>query len=269
MCKVLEVSKSGYYNWIRNGGYLTKPATILLTERIRVLFNQSKKRFGSPRVYQKLKSEGFKVCKTTVEKIMKEQGLVARKRKRFISTTNSNHSNTIAPNILGRDFTASRRGEVLLSDITYIPMPNSQFVYLCVIMDLASREIVGWKLSDHIDTDLVSDAFKNAIITLGSVIEGGVFHSDQGVQYTAHSFVNLVTKAGMRQSMSRRGQCWDNAPMESFFSSLKTELDNVGGFQSFDEANSSLFDYIEIFYNRDRPHSGIGGLSPANFLEVV
>ncbi len=269
MCRVLEVSKSGYYSWLRNGGYLTKPEMLLLTERITKLFNHSRKRFGSPRVYQSLKSEGVKVCKTTVEKIMKKHGLVARKRKRYISTTESNHGNVVAPNILNRNFKASRPGEVLLSDITYIPMPQDQFIYLCVVMDLASRQIVGWMLSERIDTDLVSESFKIAINTLGTDVEGGIFHSDQGSQYTADSFVRLVSKSRMRQSMSRRGQCWDNAPMESFFSSLKTELENVGQFQSFDEAKSSLFDYIEIFYNRNRPHSGIGGQTPAYYQGVA
>ena len=267
MCRLLDVSKSGYYAWKRAGSYIVTPARILLEEEVRNAFIKSHKRYGSPRIYLELKKAGVAVSKTTVEQIMKDLGLVARKQRRFVSTTDSDHNDPVAPNHLGRNFEGREPGEVLLSDITYIPMPKGLFVYLCVVMDLASRQIIGWHLSDRIDTELVSVCLMRALRVVGAVCEGALFHSDQGSQYAAKSFVNLVAKSGYTQSMSRRGQCWDNAPMESFFTSLKTELANAKYFKSMDEANSSLFEYIEIFYNRERTHSGIDGKIPAQVYD--
>ena len=241
------------------------PRKLELMELIREVFFSKKRRYGSPRIWRELKQRGIKVGKQMIEDLMREMGLKARKKKRYRSTTDSNHSQPVAPNLLERNFDIKEVDTVWLSDITYLPLEDGGFVYLCVVMDLASREIVGWYADDNMEAQLVCQAFINAVLSRAQAPRGAIFHSDQGSQYASKKFRQLLDLYGMVQSMSRRGQCWDNAPMESFFSSLKDEYDEepTFWFTGLDDARSGLFDYIEIFYNRDRMHSGIGYQIPA------
>jgi putative transposase len=239
-------------------------------ELIRELFFSKKRRYGSPRIWRVLKKKGMKVGKQTVEDLMREMGLKGRPKRRYRSTTDSNHSQPIAPNLLERKFSVTEVDAVWLSDITYLPLAGGGFVYLCVVMDLASREIIGWHVDENMESHLVCQAFINAVLSRENAPRGAIFHSDQGSQYASDRFRRLLDLYGLQQSMSRRGQCWDNAPMESFFSSLKDEYDEdpVFWFSDLMGARSGLFDYIEIFYNRDRMHSGIGYQIPSCYTPM-
>jgi len=236
-----------------------------LMEQIRDVFFTKKRRYGSPRVLRELKNNGTKIGKKTVEDLMREMDLKARQKKRYRSTTDSNHNRPVAPNLLDRNFDVTEVDTVWLSDITYLPLQDEGFIYLCVVMDLASREIVGWHVDDNMEASLVCKAFINAVFSRAEVPRDVMFHSDQGSQYASKEFLNLLDMYGMQQSMSRRGQCWDNAPMESLFSSLKDEYGDepIVWFTDLEDARSGLFDYIEVFYNRQRMHSGIGYQVPS------
>jgi len=263
MCRLLEVSKSGFYSWKRRGGYEVSPSKLRLREAVRQVFEGKKKRYGSPRIFRELKSEGYKVCKSSVEQAMKDLNLKARTKRRFRKTTDSKHDKAISPNILDRDFATKKVDFAWLSDITYLPNTKGGFFYLAVVMDLASREILGWHVDDHMEADLVCKALKNAVGNRGKRPTGTIFHSDRGSQYASEVFRKLLDRNGMIQSMSKKGDCWDNAPMESFFGRLKDEYEDIFWFCTLDEARSGLFGHIEIFYNRDRMHSGIGFQVPA------
>lgn len=265
MCRLLEVSKSGYYDWLNRHGEEVPPRKAELMGMIREAFKKFRKRYGSPRIWRELKARGINVSKGTVEDLMREMGLKARPKKRFKSTTDSKHSRPVAPNLLDRNFAQCKIDAVWLSDITYLPLSGGGFVYLCVVMDLASREIVGWYADLHMEASLVCQAFINAILSRPQAPKGAIFHSDQGSQYASEEFRRLLELYDLRQSMSRRGQCWDNAPMESFFGTLKDEYEEDAylWFNDLDDARRGLFDYIEVFYNRHRMHSGIGYQVPA------
>jgi transposase InsO family protein len=239
-------------------------------ELIREVFIAKKSRYGSPRIWRELKKRGIKVGKQMIEDLMREMGLKARRKKRYRSTTDSNHNRPVAPNLLDRNFDVTEVDSVWLSDITYLPLIDGGFVYLCVVMDLASREIVGWYADDNMEAKLVCQAFINAVLSRENAPRDAIFHSDQGSQYASKEFCSLIKLYGLRQSMSGRGQCWDNAPMESFFRSLKEEYgeETIFWFTSLEDARSGLFDYIEIFYNRDRMHSGIGYQIPACYEPI-
>ena len=271
MCRLLEVSTSGFYAWLNRGGEVISAEKASLMEKIREVFNRFRKRYGSPRVWRELKAKGINVSKTTVEDLMKQMGLKARPKKRYKSTTDSNHNKPVAPNLLDRNFNQVKIDAVWLSDITYLPIIGGGFVYLCVVMDLASREIIGWQVDSNMESSLVCGAFINAVLSREQAPRGAIFHSDQGSQYASNDFRKLLNLYGLQQSMSRRGQCWDNAPMESFFSSLKDEYDEeeVLWFRDLDDARSGLFDYIDLFYNRNRMHSGIGYQVPACYMPPV
>ncbi|MFW7379332.1 MAG: IS3 family transposase [Oligoflexus sp.] len=265
MCQLLGVSSSGFYGWLET------PHKTELMQQIDEIFQHKKKRYGSPRIWRELKNRGIRVGKQMVEDLMREMGLKARPRKRYRSTTDSNHNLPIAPNILERKFNIDKVDSAWLSDITYLPLIDGGFVYLCVVMDLASREIVGWYVDDNMEAKLVCQAFLNAILSRANAPRGAIFHSDRGSQYSSEQFRKLLELYGLRQSMSRRAQCWDNAPMESFFGSLKEEYneDPMFWFTNLEDARSGLFEYIEIFYNRQRMHSGIGYLIPACYVSPI
>lgn len=265
MCRLLEVSRSGFYGWLRRHGEEISPHKAELMSQIQEVFAKFRKRYGSPRVWRELKAMGIKVSRSTVEKLMKEMGLRARARKRFRSTTDSQHNRPIAPNLLERNFNFTTIDAVWLSDITYLPLTGGGFVYLCVVMDLASREIIGWHADSNMESTLVCQAFINAVLSRESAPKQSIFHSDQGSQYASEEFRRLIKLYSFRQSMSRRGQCWDNAPMESFFGTLKDEYeeDLAMWFIDLEDARMGLFDYIELFYNRARMHSSIGYQVPA------
>ena len=266
MCRVLKVSRSSYYDWLSYGGLAISDAKSMQMKAVKDCFYKHKRRYGSPRIYRDLKASGFAICKTTVEDIMKILGLRAKSKRKYRSAP-TNHCELAAPNILKRSFGETRRDRVWLSDITYLGLGNQGFVFLCALMDMASREIVGWHLDRFMDTGLVITALKNAVAYKNIRPRGTIFHSDQGRQYISSEFREQLSHYGFKQSMSRRGQCWDNAPMESFFASMKTEIsDELKAVKTLAQMRTELFSYIETYYNRKRIHSGIGYQVPACYV---
>lgn len=267
MCHVLSVSRSGFYCWVSRKPSNRKCKNKVILEEIVKSHNNSYQSYGSPRIYDDLQDLNIDVSINTVAKIMKENQIKARFRKKYIITTDSNHKYSIAPNLLNREFNASCPNEKWVSDITFLWL-NGKWIYLCVIIDLFSRRVVGWSLSDKIDTDLLIEAFLMAV-TLRNPPKGLIFHSDRGVQYASYAFRDLIKMYGMRQSMSRKGNCWDNSCAETFFKSLKSEYFYYCRYTSFKEVRTLIFEYIESFYNTRRKHSYIGYVSPFQYEEKL
>lgn len=263
-CDVLEVSRSGYYAWI------TRPASARLRRRkelaakIELVHEQNRKVFGSPRVCKFLQAQGESVCENTVADIMKERRIRAKQKRKFTpKTTDSRHDQPIAANVLDRNFGADLPNRKWAADITYI-QTDEGWLYLAAVMDLCSRKIVGWSMKDHMRTDLVADALRMAIAH--RCPEAGLLHhGDRGVQYTSEEYMHLLQSNNIAASMSGKGDCWDNAPMESFWATLKTELVHHEHYATHEEARNSIFEYIEVFYNRKRLHSSLGYQSPEAF----
>lgn len=266
MCEMYEVSRSGYYKWgarsERSGNMRARKRAELL-ERIRSIFEEYRGRYGAVRIHRELARRGVRVSRKRVAALMRVAGLVARHRRRYRITTDSNHSYKIAPNILCRDFSVGLRDMTWLSDITYIPTKEG-WLYLAATMDLYSRKIVGWSMDRTMTKGLVCNALEMGIKRRNPG-RGLLHHSDRGVQYASNEFRRMLQKHGMICSMSRKGDCWDNAPMESFFKTLKTELVRGSRFRTRDEARRFIYEYIEIFYNRYRLHSSLGYMSPEEF----
>ena len=238
--------------------------TVIL-DAVRRVHRESRYSYGSPRVFRALVDEKMRVSKTTVERIMREHNLRGKKRRRFKKTTDSNHSLPVAENFVARRFDRGSKNQVWLSDITYVRL-KSGWGYLAAILDGHSRKIVGFSFDDHKRVSLVSNALTPAFWR-ERPSRGLLLHSDQGSQYASDDYRMLLASFGMNQSMSRRGNCWDNAPMESFFDTLKTELIGDRIFEDISEARSTIFEWIEVFYNRKRMHSALGYLSPTCFEE--
>lgn len=259
MCEVLGVSKSGYYYWKKElkGGLRTHD----LDAKIIKIFAKSDSTYGSPRIFKALKKEGVEVSESTVCRRMKTLKITPKGKKRFKSTTDSNHDESIAENILDRKFDVAETGRVWVSDITYIRMGDS-FAYLTTVIDLADRMVVGWNVSDNMtDSDTVIAAFKKALDNRKAK-EGLIFHSDRGSQYVSKSFRKLLGENHCIQSMSRKGNCWDNAVAESFFKTIKTESLHRYKFTTIEQVKSTVFHYIDGWYNTMRIHTSLGDLSP-------
>jgi putative transposase len=264
-CEVLQVARSGYYAWRKRPPSPRAQRQANLTNRIQAIHAQKHQdAYGAPRIHQELVAQGHACNRKTVAKCMKAAGIQAKTVKKFrVLTTDSNHSHAVAQNLVDRNFTPAQRNQTWTADITYIPTEEG-WLYLAAVEDLFSRKIVGWSMSDRIDSRLVVDALEMAICR-ELPGEGLVAHSDRGVQYAREHYQNLLRRCDITCSMSRKANCWDNAPMESFFATLKKELVHHHRYQTRDEARRSLFEYIEIFYNRVRRHSALGYLSPAQF----
>jgi putative transposase len=267
-CEVLLVSRSGYYAWRGRGPSATERRRSALTEQIRDIHRASRQTYGSPRVHAELRASGQPCNRKTVARCMKQAGIQAKSHRRFrVKTTDSNHSHPIAANVVNRDFRPAQRNETWTADITYV-RTDEGWLYLAAVEDLFTREIVGWSMSERIDSRLVVDALSMAIARQCPG-ESLVAHSDRGVQYASEHYQRLLKEHGITCSMSRRGNCWDNAPMESFFASLKKELVHHEQYATRSEARQSLFEYIEVFYNRARRHSALGYLTPTQFAEAA
>ena len=267
-CDVLSVSRSGYYAWRNRGPSPTAQRRATLTEQIRQAHQTSRATYGSPRVHAELVANGQPCNRKTVAKCMKQAGLCAKSHRRFrVTTTDSNHPHPVAENLVNRNFAPSQKNETWTADITYIPTDEG-WLYLAAVEDLFTREIVGWSMSDRIDSRLVVDALEMALHRQRPGADL-VAHSDRGVQYASEHYQRLLTKHGITCSMSRKGNCWDNAPMESFFATLKKELVHHEEYETRAEARNSLFEYIEVYYNRVRRHSALGYQSPAQFAEAA
>jgi putative transposase len=252
MCAVLEVSPAGYYAWRERPVSARVSANATLVAEIRQVHRDSGQRYGSPRVHAALRTQGRGPSRGRIERLMRRYGIRAiMAPPRRVRTTDSRHNLPIAPNLIARDFTAAAPNRVWLADITYIPTAEG-WLYLAAIMDLFSRKIVGWAMRDHMRAELVSSALAMAIRQQRPGA-GLIHHSDRGVQYASHDIT---------ASMSRKADCYDNAPMESFFHTLKTELVHHRNYQTRTEAQRDVFAFIEGFYNRTRLHSAIGYIAP-------
>ncbi|MGG1556132.1 IS3 family transposase, partial [Paenibacillus ferrarius] len=265
MCAVFHVSRSGYYKWRKALPSKQQQRKEELTARIIWHFHDTDQRYGSPRIWNELKNEGWDVSERTVGKIMREHGLRSCMAKKFrVTTTDSNHDNPIAPNLLAQNFSATKPGEKWVADITYIPCREGK-MYLSSVMDLYTKEIVGWVLSDDMTKERVIEALKQAYAKKQPK-EGLIHHSDRGAQYASDDYRELLNTYRMKASMSRKGNCYDNACIEAFHSILKRELIYcTPTFRTKQEARESLFRYIEFFYNCKRTHSTLGYLSPLRF----
>lgn len=263
MCRVLEVSRSGYYAWQGRPPSARFRRRTELRTAIHRVHETSRRTYGSPRVSAALRRDGVACCVNTVARIMREDGLAAKIRRCFKATTDSSHDLPTAPNRLDRCFAQSRANAAWVSDITFIATEEG-WLYLATEMDLYSRRIVGWALSDRLTADLVAGALRMAIERRRPAA-GLLHHSDRGCQYASESFRRLLAAHGLVCSMSRRGNAYDNAPMESFFGTLKRELVHRARYATRAEARVEVFRYIEVFYNRQRLHSALGYQSPVQF----
>jgi transposase InsO family protein len=263
-CCVLQVRRSGYYAWLKRPASARARRRQELAGKIKQVHEQNRQVYGSPRVCKVLQAQGESVCENTVAEIMKEQQIRAKSKKKFMpTTTDSRHQQPIARNLLDRQFDAPLPNQKWAVDITYIPTDEG-WLYLAGVIDLCSRRMVGWSMADHMGTELVSDALKMAVARRQPG-EGLLHHSDRGVQYASEDYQHLLASNGMQISMSGRGDCWDNAAMESFWATLKTELVHHEHYATHEQARASIFEYIEVFYNRKRLHSSLGYLSPEAF----
>jgi transposase InsO family protein len=261
LCEMLKVSRSGFYAARGRPPSVRRQRQAALTSRIREVHEASRQTYGAPRVHAELHAQGVPCCRNTVARLMRQAQIVPRSVRRFRVTTDSRNTQASA-DLIQRRFETQRPNECWLSDVTYIPTREG-WLYLAAILDLYSRAVVGWAMGGTLGTQLVIDALAMAIRQRG----GGpqILHSDQGCTYSAAGYRQLLDEHGIRQSMSRKGDCWDNAPMESFFHTLKTELVMHSDYRTRDQARASLFDYMELFYNRQRRHSTIKYEAPLEF----
>jgi transposase InsO family protein len=265
MCKVLKVSKSGYYKWVKSSPSKRFKENQELTEQIRQIHQLSKQTYGSPRITQTLRDRSCKVSRQRVARLMQKAGIRSKMRKKYVATTDSKHTYRVAENLLDRNFKVGNIGQVWVSDITYIPTKQG-WLYLTTVIDLGDRKVIGWALSSSLKaTDTSMTAFRMAI-TNRPISQKLIFHSDRGVQYACNEFTDMLKNYKMiEQSMSRKGNCWDNAVAESFFKSLKSEWTNWHKYQTLEQAALSVFEYIEGWYNSKRKHSALGYLSPMEY----
>ena len=265
MCRSLMVSTSGYYDSIKRSPCPQLIRRKSIAQAAAVSYFESRRVYGYRKVYEDL-AEGVICCRETVRRIMHDIGLFSCIKRKFVVTTNSNHTLAIAENILNRNFTADEPNRKWAADITYIPTKMG-WLYLAVVMDLFSRRIVGWSMSDTIDSQLVQSAMKMALGGRNPDI-GVIHHSDRGVQYASGDFQKLLKDNNAVCSMSRKGNCWDNACVESFFGSLKNEWVKGKIYKTFDDTKKDVFNYIEVFYNRKRKHASLGYVSPVVYEEM-
>jgi transposase InsO family protein len=261
------VAASGFYAWLRRGPGRRAGEDAGLAGRIAAIFEASRRTYGSPRIHAELREDGVRIGRGRVARLMRRGGLTAARRRRVPRTTDSRHDHPVAPNLLGRNFAADRPDAVWLADISYIPTGEG-WMYLAAIKDMATREIVGWSMADHLRGELACDALVMAI-QRRQPPRGLIQHSDRGVQYASKPYRAILARHGITQSMSRKGDCLDNAPMESFFGSLKNELVHRTTFPTREAARRAIFEYVEAFYNRRRRHSGLGFLTPAQAHEQM
>ena len=266
LCRVLQVSKSGYYAWLRRDPSDRALEDERLRPKVVEAFKLGRGTYGSVRVRRELIDQGFEIGRRRVARLMGEMGLVGLPARKFQTTTDSNHDKPIAANVLDRDFVASRPNEKWVTDITYI-WTGEGWLYLAAVLDLYSRRVVGWSTGESLETSLCLKALSMAL-SHRKKVKGLTHHSDRGVQYASDDYQKVLKARGITCSMSRRANCWDNAVAESFFGTLKTELIYRKPWQTRESARDAIGEYIEVFYNRIRRHSTIGYVSPAKFEEM-
>jgi transposase InsO family protein len=261
MCRLLEVTRQGYYAYANRPMSERVQSDATLCERVREIFAASRETYGSPRILRELRNAGFRVGKRRVERAMRGMGLTPPNPRRHCRTTVQNPTHPAAPNELARDFSAKRPNERWVTDITYV-WTREGWAYLAIILDLFSRAVVGWAIDASLSTQLPLAAL-DAAIRRRRPGQGLLHHSDRGCQYTSREYRDALATLGITVSMSRTGNCWDNAPAESFFATLKNELVYRRAWRDRDELRAAVFEYIEVFYNRRRLHSSIGYKTPA------
>lgn len=270
MCRVLKVSRSGYYQWKQRPEAMKQsaPSKFQIDKAITEIWRNSKMRYGAPRIRAELNKRGIKASRQRIQRRMKQLGLSCVYQKKYKAVTSSNHKLPISPNVLNRQFEYKELSKAWVSDITYL-RSGERWVYLTTVMDLADRQIIGWSLSaDMTDDQTVIAAFK-AAVTRRKPNEEMIFHSDRGSQYASADFRKLLGNYNVVQSMSRKGNCWDNAVAESFFKTLKTELRDEYKKLSGSDLKTKLFEYIEIWYNRKRLHSTLDYKTPAEMEKLI
>ena len=267
MCRVLEVSTQGYYAWAKREPSNRAKENLSLAADIKAIHAGSRRTYGAPRVRAELVARGQQVGKNRVARLMRQEGVQARRKRKFRCTTDSKHNLPVAPNVLQRDFDADAPNQAWVTDITYV-WTLEGWLYLAAILDLFSRRVVGWSMSTSLERGLALEALQMAL--QGRQPPAGlVHHSDRGCQYASRDYRAVLDAHGIVCSMSRKGDCWDNAVAESFFGSLKAEVLNDREFATRAEARLAIFDYIEVFYNRRRRHSYLGFLSPADYERLA
>lgn len=266
-CKYFSVSPSSYYFWKNNSSLQRIETKDKICHQIKLIFKQSKGTYGSPRVHEELHSQGIIVSENTVAKYMSEMELDARLKKKFrVQTTDSNHQDPIAPRLFKTENEQAlplAPGKVLAGDITYLKL-GTKFIYLAVVLDLFNREVVGWSMGNSLETSLVLRALNSAMKKVGPDAEV-IFHSDRGSQYASEAYRNFLKNKNIKPSMSRRGNCYDNAYVESWFASLKKEWIYRSNYSTESELKALVFEYIEVWYNKKRKHSSLGYLSPEKY----
>ena len=263
LCSVLGVSRSGLHAWRKRPTSKRARSNAQLAAQVAAVHKRSRNAYGSPRVHAELKAQGVRVGKKRVERLMRENGIEARRKRRFRRTTDSRHSHPIAPNLLARDFHAEAPNRAWVTDVTAI-WTLEGWLYLAVMLDLFSRRVVGWATSTNNDTALALDALRGALVRRRPP-PGLLHHSDRGSPYASADYRAELARNHLRPSMSRKGDCWDNAVAESFFSSLRAELVDHESYATRDMANASIGDYIDCFYNVERRHSYLGYINPIEF----
>lgn len=265
MCRVLEVSRSGFYAWQQRPVSRRAEAEQRLRTEIRAVHRRSKRRYGSPRVHAELRAQGTRVSRKRVERLMREEGLRAVPKRRFRTTTKSDPRQPVAENTLERAFTATVPNQKWVCDITYLPTAEG-WLYLAVVLDLFSRRVVGWAMRHTLEAELARDALTMALWRRRPGA-GLLHHSDRGVQYTCSDYQQLLETHGLACSMSRTGNCWDNAVAESFFATLEKELAGEARWQTREDARAAVFEFVEIWYNAQRRHSSLGYRTPAEVAQ--
>lgn len=263
MCRFMRVSRSAYYDWLQREPTHNEQEDAKLITIICTLFSKGRATYGTRRIKKALLKQGFAISRRRIGRLMQQAGLVCKTKRKFKATTNSKHNLPVAENHLNRQFKVEKPNLAYVGDITYIPTQEG-WLYLAVVIDLYSRQVVGWSMAEYMRTKLVNDALLMAVWKRKPA-KGLVWHTDRGSQYASDSHRALLKQHGIQQSMSRKGNCWDNAVSESFFHTLKTELVNHEFYQTREEAKQSVFEYIEVFYNRERLHSSNDYLSPVDY----
>jgi putative transposase len=268
MSKVFGVSRSGYYRWLSAEPSQRTLENLELKKKIQKIWTASRKRYGSPRIHQQLLRSDFKASRPRVARLMRSMGIASQIRSKWVATTNSRHSYPVAPNLLDRKFKPGQIGKVFVGDITYLPSRNG-WLYLTAVMDLADRKVIGWSVSETMKAEQTSIESWKMARRNRPISDDAIFHSDRGIQYACDAFGHLLQASNVRQSMSRKGDCWDNAPMESFFKTLKAELGMKQPFEDYKHARQVIFEFIEIWYNRKRLHSALDYRTPAEMEELL
>jgi len=268
MSKVLGVSRSGYYSWAGRTPSERSRQNKKLSKAIKKTWENSYKLYGSPRIHEALLRDGWQASRSRIARLMRAEGIASQIRPKWIQTTDSSHHWPVADNLLDRNFDPNELGVALVGDITYI-LTKQGWVYLTTVMDLGDRQIIGWSLSKTMHAQDTSLAALKMALARRKLSAGALFHSDRGVQYACGEFTRLLKSRRITQSMSRKGNCWDNAPAESFFKTLKTEMPMPKAFESYQQLRTAVFSFIELWYNRKRLHSSLGYKTPAEAEELL